>query len=69
MNNEVISFRLAEFSARAAVAEHNGVRYMVQRRADAQRWHVYANGMPLCSDTHSLEDALATVRAHAKQRA
>lgn len=68
MKNEVIAFKPAEFSARACVATHNGVRYMVQRRADAQRWHVYANGMPLCSDTHTIEDAFATVRMHAAQR-
>ena len=62
---KTITFRLADFTSRACVAEHNGVRYVVQRRADAQRWHVYANGTPLCSDTFTIEEAFAAVRSHA----
>ena len=65
MAENVIKFKLSENTARACVAEYNGVRYVVQRRADAQRWHVYANGMPLCSDTFSIEEAFAAVDSHA----
>lgn len=66
---KTITFRLADFTPRACTAEHNGTRYVVQRRADAQRWHVYADGLPLCSDTHTIEAAFAAVESHAAAKA
>jgi len=49
-----------------AVCSHGGHLYVVRRVRDRQRWEVYADGVPLATNTKSICDAFSAAQQHAE---